>query len=415
MTKSLDYNKTKRACYSSYFSMTSAFSLPPMLFLTFHQMYGISYTLLGTLVLVNFCTQLSIDLVFSFFSKYFNISKTLKIMPMLTALGLGMYALSPNIFGDNVYLGLLLGTVIFSVAAGLSEVLLSPVIAAIPGSTDKDMSALHSLYAAGVVFVVTVNSLFFKLAGSERWQLLTAFWAVLPLVTTVLFCLSPIPEMNLSHGESTKKGNNKKFGLVLCVACIFMGSAAENTMTNWISSYMENALGISKTIGDILGMAVFAVLLGVGRMLYTKFGKNIWRVLMVSMVGSVACYLIAGLSTNVVLSFLACIFTGLSTSMLWPGSLILMEDKVKGAGVAAYALMAAGGDFGASVAPQLTGAIVDKVRLSEWATALSISGNVPTEQISMKFAMLITAIFPIIGVVILLFIKKYFSYNNNVN
>ncbi len=415
MTKLLDYNKTKRACYSSYFSMTSAFSLPPMLFLTFHQMYGISYTLLGTLVLVNFCTQLSIDLIFSFFSRHFNISKTLKVMPMLTTLGLGMYALSPNIFGENVYLGLLLGTVIFSVAAGLSEVLLSPVIAAIPGSTDKDMSALHSLYAAGVVFVVAVNSLFFKLIGSEYWQILTAFWAMLPLATTVLFFLSPIPDMNLSYGESTKKGNNKKFGLILCVACIFMGSAAENTMTNWISSYMENALGVSKMVGDILGMAVFAILLGLGRMLYTKFGKNIWQVLMVSMVGSVACYLVAGLSTNVILSFLACIFTGLSTAMLWPGSLILMEDKVKGAGVAAYALMAAGGDFGASVAPQLTGAVVDKVNLSEWASVLSASLNVHTEQIGMKFAMLVTAIFPMIGVIILIFAKKYFSYKKDVN
>ncbi len=405
----LNFNKTKRACYSSYFTMSSVFALPPMLFLTFNERYGISYTLLGTLVLVNFCTQFAIDLIFSFFSKRFDIKKTLIIMPILTSLGMLIYAFSPELFGENVYIGLALGTVIFSVSAGLSEVLLSPVIAAIPGSTDKDMTKLHSLYAGGVVFVIAVSTVFLKLFSSEYWQVLIVLWALAPLVTCVMFCLSPLPPMSMSHGESHKEGNNKKFGLPLCVICIFMGAAAENTMTNWISSYMESALGISKTIGDILGMAVFAILLGIGRVIYTRYGKNVWRVLILSMAGSVVCYLVAGLSTNVLLSFIACIFTGLCTSMLWPGSLILMEEKVKGVGVAAYALMAAGGDFGSSVAPQLMGAVVDKVNISTWAEELSVQMSVPVEQISMKFGMLITAIFPIIGVIVLIGIKKYFS------
>ncbi len=404
-----NYKKTKRACYSSYFTMSSAFAFPPMLFLTFNEMYGVSYTLLGTLVLINFCTQFTIDLIFSLFSKHFNIKKTLTVMPLLTALGLLIYTFSPNIFGNNVYLGLAIGTVIFSVAAGLSEVLLSPVIAALPGATDKDMSALHSLYAGGVIFVIAVSTVFLKLFGNENWQILSFLWAIAPIVTCALFCTSPVPDMNTSHGESVSAGNNKKFGLILCVMCIFMGSASENTMTNWISTYMENALGIDKTVGDILGMAVFAVLLGVGRLLYTKYGKNIWRVLMLSMVGSVVCYLVAGLSTNIILSFLACILTGLCTSMLWPGSLILMEEKVIGAGVAAYALMAAGGDFGASVAPQLMGAVVDKMNLNAQIAEAALQMNVPIEQVSMKIGMLVTSIFPIIGVVILLYIKRYFS------
>ncbi len=404
-----NFNKTRKACYSSYFTMSSVFSLPPMLFITFHQSYGISYTLLGTLVLVNFCTQFIVDLIFTFFSKHFPIKKTLTVMPLLTALGFIIYTFAPNIFGENVYLGFLIGTIIFSVAAGLSEVLLSPVIAAIPGSTDKDMSALHSLYAGGVIFVIGVSTVFFKLFGNENWQILSFMWALAPLVTCVLFAMSPIPDMNTSHKDSAEKNNSKKFGLILCVACIFMGAAAENTMTNWISSYMENALGISKTVGDILGMAVFAVLLGLGRILYTKYGKNIFRVLIVSMLGSVACYLIAGLSTNVIISFFACILTGLCTSMLWPGSLIFMEEKVSGAGVAAYALMAAGGDFGSSIAPQLMGAIVDKVSISSWALNTSVSLGIPTEQLSMKIGMLVTALFPIAGVIILIISKKYFT------
>lgn len=60
------YKRTKISCYYTYLAMSSVFSLPPLLFITFREMYGISYTLLGTLVSVNFCTQLAVDLIFSF-------------------------------------------------------------------------------------------------------------------------------------------------------------------------------------------------------------------------------------------------------------------------------------------------------------------------------------------------------------
>ncbi len=400
---------TKRACHFSYLSMSSVFCLPPMLFLTFHHLYGISYTLLGTLVLTNFCTQLLIDLIFSFFSKYFNIKRTVRIMPLLTSLGLLIYAASPWLFGNRVYLGLLLGTVIFSVASGLSEVLLSPMISSIPGSTDKDMSLLHSLYAVGVLMTVGLSSLFLRLFGNNNWQLLTLFWAALPLFASLLFCLSPIPDMTLSAGKMQRKTKEQRIGLALCVLCIFLGSAAENTMTNWISGYMETALGISKTVGDILGMAVFALLLGLGRILYTKFGRNITAILLGSMSGAAVCYLIAGLSTEVTLSFVACILTGLFTSMLWPGSLILMEERISGVGVAGYALMAAGGDFGASVAPQLLGIIVDKVRTGAHAAALSVKLSISPEQLGMKVGMLMAAIFPTLGVAVILVIRRYFK------
>ena len=270
---------------------------------------------------------------------------------------------------------------------------------------------LHSLYAWGVLMVVCISSLFFNVFGRENWVYLTLFLAALPLIACFLFCTSPFPEMNVSHEDGNAQGKvkNKSKGLLLCVACIFFGSAAENSMTNWISSYMETALDIPKTVGDILGMAVFAVLLGLGRTLYAKYGKNISNVLLAGMAGSVVCYLIAGLSSNVVLSFLACILTGMCTSMLWPGTLILMEEKIPAPGVAAYALMAAGGDFGASVAPQLIGVVVDKVAESNLVLNLSTTLSMSVEQISMKAGMLVAAIFPIIGVFLLLFIRKYFN------
>lgn len=402
-----NYKLTKYSCYYSYLSMASVFSLPPLLFNTFHDMYGVSYTLLGTLVAVNFCTQLCVDLIFTFFTKYFNIKKTVTVMPMITSVGMLIYALVPWIFPQYAYIGFVIGTFIFSISAGLSEVLLSPVVAAIPSENpDRDMSLLHSLYAYGVVSVVVISTVFLKIFGTQNWMYLTLFWAVLPLVAFFMFSASPMPNVNMGSSENGKKASKKTMIMTLCVLCIFFGSAAENSMTNWVSTYIESALHLPKIVGDILGMALFAVALGLTRTWYGKRGKNIYKVLLFGMAGSCVCYIVAGLSPIPVLSLLACIVTGICTAMLWPGSLILMEEKLPHVGVAAYALMAAGGDFGASIAPQLLGIVVDKVSVSSFAAELAPTLSLAPEQIGLKAAMLVASVFPVIGVVILLIIKK---------
>ena len=410
-----NFKRTKLACYSAYVTMASAFALPPLLFVTFHDMYGVSYTLLGTLVLINFCTQLTVDLILSFFSKYFNEKFLVRVMPIITSLGLTFYAFSPLIFPNSVFTGFAIATVIFSISAGLSEVLVSPVVAALPSDNPgRDMSFLHSLYGVGVTVVILISTIFFKVFGSENWSYLTLLFAALPISTAILFMTSPMPDMTpAAESKSGEKSNKYIVGLALCVACIFFGSCAENTMSNWVSSFMENAIGIDKALGDILGTAMFAILLALTRMGYAKFGKSITPILFVGMIGAVACYLIAGFSTNAVVALIACALTGMFTSMLWPGALIFMEEKLPGAGVAAYALMASGGDLGASIAPQLMGIVVDKVTVSSFAADLAATTRLTAEQIGMKSGMLLTTVFPLIGIIALAVTVRYFKKSTN--
>ncbi len=391
--------------------MSSVFSLPPLLFATFSELYGISYTLLGTLVLINFCTQLGIDLIFSFFSKYFNIHKTIRFMPLLTAAGLCTYALIPTLFPDYAYVGLVVGTVMFSVAAGLGEVLISPTVAALPSDTpEKDMSTLHSLYGYGLVSVVLVSTICLQFISNEYWMYLTFFWAALPVIASILLMTCQLPNMNVEHDKSKKiNSKHRTIGLALCVMCIFLGACAENTMSNWISVYTENVLHMPKVWGDIFGMCLFAMLLALTRTAYAKYGKNIFKVLCISMAGAVVCYLMVSFSQNDIFSLLACIALGICTSMLWPGTLIFMEEKVPMVGVAAYALMAAGGDLGASVAPQTLGIIVDNISLTQWAQDLGNTLSLSAEEIGFKVGMLIAAIFPILGLILLAYMKKHFS------
>lgn len=408
---STHYKRTKFACYSAYFTMSSIFCVPPLLFVTLRETFGISYTLLGTLVLTNFCTQLGVDLIFTLFTKYFNPKKIVRIMPLITSLGLLIYALLPTLFPQFAYIGLLLGTVIFSVSAGLSEVLLSPTIAALPSDNpQRDMSLLHSLYAFGVFTMVLISTLFLKIFGSGNWMFLVMLLAVLPIIPSVLFFCSPMPDMSSTSGEASVSGTQKRaLGLALCVGCIFFGSCAENAMSNWISSYMENALGIDKAVGDILGVAMFAILLGIARISYARFGKHICRVLLLGMIGAAICYLVVGFSSAIVPAFIACILTGFCIAMLWPGTLIMMEERIPHAGVAAFALMAAGGDLGASVAPQLMGVVIDQVTVSQLAAEWSTKLNLTAEQIGLRAGMLVCSLFPIAGAVLMLFIIRYFA------
>ena len=94
MNSEINYAPTKRACYLGSANMALVSVLSPLLFVTFREMYGISYTLLGLLVVANFITQLSVDLIFTFFTKYFNIHKTIRFTPVITFIGLMIYCIS---------------------------------------------------------------------------------------------------------------------------------------------------------------------------------------------------------------------------------------------------------------------------------------------------------------------------------
>ncbi|MBR4279012.1 MAG: MFS transporter, partial [Clostridia bacterium] len=312
--------RLKYACYTTNVSMAVVANLSPVLFITFHERYGISFSLLGLLVLINFVTQLLIDLVFSFFSHKFNIKLTVKITPLIATVGLLVYALWPFVFPNHVYLGLLVGTLIFSASGGLAEVLISPVIAAIPSDEpEREMSKLHSIYAWGVVFVIIVSTLFLLGFGNEKWQYLTLIFTIIPLISFSLFLGAKIPEMQTNERVSGALNALKNKTLWLCVTAIFLGGASELVMAQWSSGYLEQALGIEKVWGDIFGVAMFGATLGLGRTLYAKFGKNVTRVLLLGAIGATACYLTAALSGIPILGLIACALTGFCVSMMWPG------------------------------------------------------------------------------------------------
>ena len=380
-------------------SMAVVGNLPPLLFITFHKLYGISYSLLGLLVLVNFSTQLLVDLLFTFCSHRFNIERTVKLTPVLTIAGLAVFTLWPTFFSESAYLGLVIGTVIFSSSAGLAEVLLNPVITALPSdNTERDLSMLHSSYAWGAVGVVIFGAFYLLMFGSVAWQYLVMIMACMPLVSFLLYFGADMPEIKTGSEGGFSASTLKSRQLWLCVVAIFLGGALECTMAQWCSGFTEIALGLPKIYGDVFGVALFSVMLGTGRTLYTKYGRNVEKVLLIGVVASFVCYLTAALSGNAIVGLMACALTGLSASMLWPGSIITVSERIPTGGVVMFALMAAGGDLGASVGPELVGIITDTVsanaRMLDLAARLGMTG----EQLGMKCGLLIGAVFALIAI-----------------
>ena len=136
-------------------------------------------------------------------------------------------------------------------------------------------------------------------------------------------------------------------------------------------------------------------------------GKNVGKVLFLGGIGATACYFTAAVSSNPIIGLLACGLTGFCVSMLWPGNLIVASEKIPKGGVFLYAMMAAGGDLGASVGPQLVGIVTDAAleipALLNWASELALS----PEQFGMKLGMLVGMLFPLISIgVYYLFFKS---------
>ena len=274
------------------------------------------------------------------------------------------------------------------------------------------MSKLHSVYAWGAVGVILVSTLYLLIFKAENWVWLVLFFVAMPLLSALLFSGAKIPKMETPEKVSGVLTLMKSKTLWLCVICIFLGGASEVTMAQWSSGYLEQSLGIPKIFGDVFGVAMFSLTLGLGRTLYAKYGKNIEKVLFFSTVGATVCYIVATVSSVAIVGLIACALTGLCVSMLWPGSLIVSSDRIPQGGVFIYAMMAAGGDLGASIGPQLVGAITDVVKTSEFGIQAAQNLSISAEQFGMKAGMAVGTLFPLLAIVAFAILLKTKKKNN---
>lgn len=391
------YKHTLLACYTGYITQAIVNNLPPLLFLTFHKQFGISLEKIAVLISANFIMQIIVDIASSKIVSAIGIRRSMIVAHLCSAIGFSCIGVFPFVLPDP-FAGLILAAAFNSVGGGLTEVLISPIVESLPGDEKASaMSLLHSFYCWGQVAVVLLSTAFFAVCGIENWRLLTALWAIVPFLNMFLFAKVPLCPFVEEGEEEIPLGRlfSSRVFLLLCLLMISAG-ASELAASQWASLFAEAGLKVSKTMGDLLGPCMFAVLMGTARLLYGIFGSRI-KLIPVIAASSMLCIISYGImvfSPFPVLSLAGCGLCGLSVGIMWPGVFSLAAEKYKTGGTKMFAILALAGDIGCSAGPGLVGVFVN---MAENGAQLLPAADAASS--GLKTGLLFAAVFPLIMIV----------------
>ena len=354
----VSFQRTINACFAGYVVQAVVNNFVPLLFVMFQDSYQIPLSKITLLITVNFVFQLVIDILSAGFIDKIGYKTSVIIAHFCAAAGLISLTVLPEVFGDP-FAGILVSVMIYAVGGGLLEVLLSPIVEACPtANKEKAMSLLHSFYCWGHMGVVLLSTVFFSVFGISNWKVLALIWALIPVINGIVFFTAPIyslqeeGEKGLSLKELLSKG--EFWEMIILIVC---SGASEQAGSQWASTFAEQGLGVSKTIGDLAGPMAFAFMMGLSRLFYGKYGDRIDldKFMSGSTVLCLVSYLCISFAPFPVLSLAGCAVCGFSVGILWPGSFSKAAAAIKGGGTAMFAFLALAGDLGCSSGPTLAG------------------------------------------------------------
>ena len=354
------YQKTIYACFIGYIVQAIVNNFVPLLFLTFEKTYRIPLSRITMLITINFGIQLLVDLLSAGFVDKIGYRISVVLAHIFAAVGLAGLVFLPDLLPDP-FAGLLLAVCIYALGGGLIEVLISPIVESCPtDNKEKAMSLLHSFYCWGHVGVVLLSTIFFSVFGIVNWKILACIWALVPVLNACLFVRTPIAPL-IEEGETGMSMGelfcSKVFWLMMLM--MLCAGASEQAVSQWASTFAEKGLGVTKTIGDLAGPMLFAILMGSSRAFYGKFGEkiNLERFMQYSAILCMISYLMIAFIPVPALGILGCAVCGLSVGIMWPGTFSMAAASVKRGGTALFALLALAGDVGCSSGPTYVGMI----------------------------------------------------------
>ncbi len=360
----INHNKTLASCFCGIANQALLTNITAILLAPMMLLYGITIAQFGILIGINFCTQMIADILLTIYIDKIKYKVMIQGSNILSILGLIILGLSPLIMPENPYPIIIVATIIFSFASGISEVVLSPITDTIPDdfkSKKSAMSLMHSFYAWGQVGCILYVSLMLYFFGMENWHYITLSTIAMPIVCMILFNRTTIVQVRtVTKGESKSVMKSPIF-YVCCIA-IFFGAASELLMNQYVSVFAESSLGLTKIQADLIGMMLFAVCLGLGRVLYGFIGHkvDIHLMLIISSGLAIAMYAIVGSVTNHLVQLIFVVLSGFAVSLLWPGTLVIAGESFKNAGAWIFSGLAIAGDMGAMIFPTIAGGIVDR-------------------------------------------------------
>ena len=356
-----NYNHTLYASYIGYITQAIANNFAPLLFLTFRREFGLTLDKITLITTVNFAVQLLVDLLSAKFIDKIGYRVSIVAAHIFAVLGIAGLAVLPGWLGSP-YAGIMVSVVLYAIGGGLMEVMISPIVESCPTERKAAaMSLLHSFYCWGHMAVILVSTLFFNLAGIERWRVMALIWALVPAVNCFYFAVVPLyPVSGESEPLSIRALFGQKVFWLLMVVMVCAG-ASEQAMSQWASAFAETALHVSKTVGDLAGPCAFALMMGTARAIYGKYSERIPLKKMMLGCGGlcILTYLLAALAPSPVVGLVGCAVCGFSVGIFWPGTFSIAARSLPAAGTAMYAFMALAGDVGCSSGPTLVGFVAN--------------------------------------------------------
>ena len=269
-----------RASYTAMFVQAMVVNLTPLLFVTLAGQFGLSFEQVGRLVLINFATQMITDAVAAGVVDRVSAKLLATLANAFAAVGLWVFALAPFRVEDP-YLGLVAGTVVFSIGCGLLEVIISPIVERTPpvardGRERKaaGMALLHAFYPIGKVVVTLVTGLLFLLVGVERWPTLMLAWSVVPALNTFAFLGLTLPPMFEVGTRTRVRDLLRSRAAWWALVAILLAGATEVSLAQWASAFVERGLGTDKLTADLLGLGAFGVGMVAGRLWFGFRGEE---------------------------------------------------------------------------------------------------------------------------------------------
>ena len=352
-----NYKKTQLACYLGFVTQAICANFVPLLYLTFHNTYDVSFGMLAMISTCFFVTQLIVDFVCAGIVDKLGYRVCIVAAEVTSGLGLAGLAFIPDML-PSAYVGIIVCVIIYAIGSGLTEVLASPIIEACPFENKETMmSLLHSFYCWGSVAVILGSTVFFAVFGIDNWRILAIIWALIPLYNIYNFATCPIEPLVEAGKSMTMRELFKTKAFLLFIVLMVCAGSSELAMAQWASAFAESALHVSKTVGDLAGPCGFAICMGISRSLYGKFGEKVDLTvfMMASGVMCLACYLLAGMAGIPILGLIGCALCGFSVGIMWPGSISISSKILPTGGTAMFAFLALAGDLGGALGPYIVG------------------------------------------------------------
>lgn len=354
--------RTMCACYIGYIAQAIVNNFAPLLFVMFEADYRIPLSKITLLITVNFCVQLTVDLLAAAFLDRIGYRAAIVLAHAASAAGLALLTVLPELLPD-AFTGLLISVVVYAIGGGMLDVILSPIMEACPTDNKQThMSLLHSFYCWGYMGVVLLSTAFFACFGLKNWKFLALLWAAVPLANLVVFAGAPLyaPQTAENSGFAPVQLLRKKQFWVLLFMMLCAG-ASEQAVSQWASAFAEQGLGVTKTVGDLAGPMAFAALMGVSRLIFGKHGQrmDLDQYMRASCLLCLAAYACIVFVPVPVVGLLGCAVCGFSVAIFWPGTFSKATAAIPGGGTAMFALLALAGDLGCAGGPTLAGFVSD--------------------------------------------------------